>query len=261
MRESYAPVILERKTKRLRKETGNMNLRSALEPEIKGKEYFIEAIDRPMRMLILSPVVLSLSSYIGFCFGCMYLMFTTYSYVFSEVYHFSIGTDGLTFLGMGTGSLTALLLMGLFSDRILALRAHGGEMKPEYRLIPMLPGAFFIPVGFFWYGWSVEEKTHWIVPILGTVLIGFGFLIITFTVQMYLVDAFTQYSASALAASTLLRSLMGALLPLAGRSMYNALGYGWGNSLLGFLTAAMLPIPWLLLKYGERLRKMHSFAY
>jgi len=261
MRETYAPIILERKTRRLRKETGNPNLRSKLEPPLKGTKYFVEAIIRPLRMLVLSPVVLALSVYVGVCFGCLYLMFATFSYVFTEVYGFSPGIDGLTFLGMGTGSLIALVIIGTMSDRILKWKAGSGEMKPEYRLLPMIPGAFFIPVGLFWYGWAAEAKTHWIVPIIGTGFLGFGFLFVTFTVQVYLVDAFTTFAASALAANTILRSLMGALLPLAGRRMYDALGYGWGNSLLAFITAAMIPIPWLFYKYGEGLRKMRTIDF
>jgi hypothetical protein len=75
----------------------------------------------------------------------------------------------------------------------------------------------------------------------------------------YLVDAFTKYAASAMAANTVLRSLGGALLPLCGRRMYNALGYGWGNSLLGFIALAMIFPMWLLMKYGERIRTHPRF--
>lgn len=45
----------------------------------------------------------------------------------------------------------------------------------------------------------------------------------------YLVDAYTVYAASAAAAATVSRSLLGALLPLAGNSMYDGLGVGWGT--------------------------------
>ena len=44
-------------------------------------------------------------------------------------------------------------------------------------------------------------------------------------VQTYLVDAYDRYAASALAANTVLRSLAGAFLPLAGPKMYKALGF------------------------------------
>jgi hypothetical protein len=72
--------------------------------------------------------------------------------------------------------------------------------------------------------------------------------------QTYLVDAFVKYAASALAANTVLRSLMGGLLPLCGLSLYNKLGYGWGNSLLAFISLALVPIPALFSLYGEKIR-------
>ena len=61
--------------------------------------------------------------------------------------------------------------------------------------------------------------------------------------QVYLVDAFVRYAASATAANTVLRSLLGGLLPLCGLKMYKALGLGWGNSLVGFLALALVPVP------------------
>ena len=75
------------------------------------------------------------------------------------------------------------------------------------------------------------------------------------TIQTYLVDAFTIQAASALAANAVLRSIAGALLPLCGLSLYNSLGLGWGNSLLGFLGLAMIPVPVLFRLYGGRIRK------
>ena len=79
------------------------------------------------------------------------------------------------------------------------------------------------------------------------------------TVQTYFVDVFTIYAASAIAANTVLRSLMGAFLPLAGPSMYRALGLGWGNSLLAFIGVAMIPITVFFYKYGERIRTHPRF--
>lgn len=73
-------------------------------------------------------------------------------------------------------------------------------------------------------------------------------------VATYFIDAHPYYEASASAASTAVRSLIGALLPLAGRSLYSALGLGWGNSLLGFMALVMCPLPWFFYKYGERIR-------
>jgi hypothetical protein len=73
--------------------------------------------------------------------------------------------------------------------------------------------------------------------------------------NVYLIDVFTLYAASAMAANTVLRSVVAAILPLAGPKMYAKLGYGWGSSLLGFIALIMLPIPLIFIKHGERLRK------
>lgn len=73
--------------------------------------------------------------------------------------------------------------------------------------------------------------------------------------QTYLVDAFTVYAASVTAAATVFRSLLGALLPLAGNSMYDALGLGWGTSVLGFIAVAFIPMPLIFWKYGQQIRE------
>jgi hypothetical protein len=73
-------------------------------------------------------------------------------------------------------------------------------------------------------------------------------------IQNYLLDTLPRYAASVTAALAVLRSLAGALLPLGGLEMYNALGLGWGNSLLGFLTLAMVPLPLIFFLFGARIR-------
>lgn len=74
-----------------------------------------------------------------------------------------------------------------------------------------------------------------------------------------MVDAFTDYAASAMAANTVFRSLAGALLPLAGPKMYAVLGLGWGNSLLGFIALAFCALPVIFWIYGERIRTSQKF--
>lgn len=57
-----------------------------------------------------------------------------------------------------------------------------------------------------------------------------------------------------MAANTVLRSATAAVLPLFGPKMYAKLGYGWGNSLLGFIALLLLPIPFVFLRWGGRIR-------
>ena len=67
--------------------------------------------------------------------------------------------------------------------------------------------------------------------------------------------AYTKYAASAIAASSVLRSIAGALVPLAGIPLYDRLGLGWGNSLLAFVSLGLGGLPLLFCRYGEGWRK------
>lgn len=278
--ETYAPIVLERKAERMRKETGNPALRSALAPEnpLPPRVIFTRSILRPLQMLTQSLIIFLMALYAAVIYGLLYLLFTTFTFVFEGAYGFTSGTVGLTYLGIGVGMFFGMGFMGVMSDRVIKTAiARGEELKPEHRL-PLwlvLPPAFLLPIGLFIYGWTTyyAEYVHWIVPMFGTSLFGFGLislmvrnplshLIVVTSTNLfwqscnstYLVDAFTSHAASVMAAVTLLRSLFGAFLPLAGLDMYAALGLGWGNSLLAFIALAMIPVPVMFSLYGERIR-------
>ncbi|KAL9084848.1 MAG: hypothetical protein Q9159_005011 [Coniocarpon cinnabarinum] len=124
---------------------------------------------------------------------------------------------------------------------------HENIPRPIKRLLPMLPGAIILPAGLFIYGWTLEAHTPWIIPILGTSLMGFGLSATTIPTYSYIVDVFEKRSASAMAAALMLRNLVGAFLPLVGPSLFEGLGYGRGNSVLGFVAAGFIPVPLLLI--------------
>lgn len=211
-------------------------------------------------MLFKSPIVLITSIYVGLVYGYTYLLFTSFSPLYQKIYGFGQGSVGLTYLGFGIGCAIGLFLFGTLSDRAVKAsvsKRGNGEWKPEYRLPPLLPGSLLVPIGLFWYGWSAQAGVHWIMPIIGTGWVGLGTLAVFMPVQTYFVDAFEIYAASASAANTIVRSLLGAFLPLAGPSMYSALGQGWGNSLLAFIALAFTPMAWIIYRYGERIRKAY----
>lgn len=189
-RETYAPVILERKVVKLRKSTGNPNLRSKLDHGLHPRDYFKRSILRPCKMILFSPICLIASLYVGLAYGYMYLMFSSMTPLFMQIYSFSEGEAGLAFLGLGVGSMAGVIWFSRMSDRYgkkkaekerVVAEAEGREpegMKPEYRLPPLRYGSILLPAGLFIYGWTADYKTHWIAPIIGTCLVGVGNLLI-----------------------------------------------------------------------------------
>lgn len=100
LRETYRVTILQKKTKRMRKETGDLSLRSEYEGP-KGKELLKQTIIRPARLFCFSPIVSLLSLYMAVVYGYLYLVFTTETQIFESLYGFSEGNVGLVFLGVG----------------------------------------------------------------------------------------------------------------------------------------------------------------
>lgn len=256
MKESNSTVLLQRKTARLRRETGNEKLlpKDATEQQTPG-ELLLNAIVRPMKMLVFSPIVLLMSLYNGVIFGLIFLLFATFPTVFEGVYGFNAGIAGLAYIGLGLGMFFGLVLFAVMSDKLLGQKKGESVAKPEMRLILMKYVAPVTPLGCFIYGWTTYYHVHWIAPIIGTFIIGLGALFVVMPTQVYLVDAFgAKAAASALAANLVVRSPFGAFLDLAAAPLYDKLGLGWGNSVLGFICLAFTPVPWLFYHYGEHLR-------
>lgn len=178
MRESYPFVLLQCKTIRLRRETGNQKLRSALDTGRTTHELFRCTIFRPFKLLLM-PIVFLLSLYTATVYSYLYLCFTTFPQVFGIQYGFGSGPSGLATIGLGVGSLLGVLLCGGVSDKLSAYLAkkNHGEVKPEYRLPSMIIGGVCVPIGLFWYGWTAEKRLHWILPIIGTGFLGAGMII------------------------------------------------------------------------------------
>ncbi|KAF3762959.1 putative MFS transporter [Cryphonectria parasitica EP155] len=255
MRETSSLVLLKRKAARLRKETGNENLRAVGDMQLPARVLILNALYRPVRLLVLSPIVGLTAIYLGFVFGVVMLLYATFPEVFENTYGWSVGVSGLAYIGLGIGSVFGMFLFAKFSDRLLHTK-NGTIYRPEQRLILMMWVAPVVPVGMFLYGWAAKYKLHWIVPIIGTTIAAPGGIIITSGSQIYMIDVFgPQAAASALAAVTLLRNLMGCFLPLAAPALYDNLGLGWGNSVLAFITLAFVPVPFLFYKWGEWLRE------
>jgi hypothetical protein len=179
MRETFAPVILEHKAARLRKDTGNPNLRSKFADAKNVKEQFKLAIVRPLKLLTTVPIITLTALYVAIEYGILYLLITTFSFVYGGQYGFSEGVIGLTFLPSGIGMMFGVALFGPLTDMLVKRdQAAGVAHRPEVRLSPMLtiPSGLVLPVGLFLYGWTTEKVVHWIVPMIGVAVFSAGLM-------------------------------------------------------------------------------------
>ncbi|KAF2643088.1 major facilitator superfamily transporter [Massarina eburnea CBS 473.64] len=264
LQETYAPKLLAWKRDKLRKETGNMDLHTEYDsPDKTLLKILRVALKRPFILLGTQPIVQVLACYMAYLYGLMYLMLSTFPRLWESVYHESVGISSLNFISMGLGFFLGTQISAPLNDSIYRRlkKQHNGVGKPEFRVPMMIPASVLVPIGLFWYGWSAQAHAHWIVPNIGVVIFCAGTIVGFQCIQTYLVDSYARYAASAIAAATVLRSLAGFGFPLFAPAMFNALDYGWGNSLLGFIAIALgVPAPFLLWKYGAVLREKSQFA-
>lgn len=223
------------------------------------KEKYSTNLTRPWIMLFIEPILFTLGLYSAFIWGILYLDFTAYPVVFQQSRKWSEGISGLSFLGIGFGMVIATASSPWINNIHGTFVKRMGVLKPEARLPHLIILAWLIPVALFWFGWTANPPTHWSACIVAGVPFGIGFVTLFLGTNAYLTDCYGRFSASALAANAVLRSLFSAGFPMFARQMYIRLGTPWASSVLGFIALAMAPVPWLLYIYGPRLRAMSKY--
>lgn len=270
LKETYAPYILHKKAKAIRKQTGNDQYRAADEGAVDQPIWkkVASTMGRSFKMLFTQPIVQAMSVYMAFSYGILYLALSTMPRLFHgprpQGYGQGLGISGLHYIALGLGFFFGAPICGKTSDKAYAYfkkKNPTGQGKPEFRMPVVIPFSFFVPIGLVIYGWSAQNLTHWIVPDIGLFLFGMGTIAAFQCVTSYLVDTYARFAASAVAAVTILRSLAGFTFPLFAPAMFRALGQGWGNTVLAFAALGIgIPVPILLWLFGEKLRKRSSMA-
>lgn len=264
LQETYAPKLLAWKRDKLIKETGNMKLHTEYDDPNKTLWSTLRiAMQRPFRLLGTQPIVIALACFMAYLYGIMYLMLSTFPGLWRSQYNESTSIGSLNFISLGLGFFIGTQICAPLNDAIYRRlkKKNNGVGKPEFRVPLMVPGAILVPIGLLWYGWSAQAKVHWIMPNIGAAIFAAGVIVAFQCIQTYLVDSYTRYAASAIAAATVLRSCAGFGFPLFAPAMFNTLHYGWGNTLLALIAIFLgIPAPFMLWKYGETLRSRSQFA-
>lgn len=266
LKETFAPEHLRMNKKILVATTGNLNLYTEFERHnISLIQHMQRASERPVRLLLTQPIVQFMAIYIAYIYGLIYLVMSTFPPLWSspDYYQESISIGGLNYLSLALGYFVGSQISATFNDKIyLRLKKqNGGTGRSEFRIPLMVPFSIITPIGLLWYGWTAETHQHWILPNIGAFLFALGSIVVFQCIQVYLVDSYTHYAASALAAAVVLRSLCGFAYPLFAPSMYKTLGYGWGNSVLALVALLMgLPAPVVLWRYGQTLRMRSAYC-
>lgn len=164
-RETYAPILLQRRCKRLRETTQNLNLYTHHD-SVSLPHLLRLSLVRPTKLITTQPVVQVWSLYCAYIYGILYLLISSFPNVWADIYGESVSVGSLNFislfLGMAFASQVGMCLANRSYRKLCS--QHNGHGLPEFRLPALMIGAVIIPIGLLWYGWSARPNVHWIMP-------------------------------------------------------------------------------------------------
>ncbi|OKO93842.1 hypothetical protein PENSUB_12121 [Penicillium subrubescens] len=261
--ETYGPVLLTKRANQLSKANGKvyLSILDIRQGKKRPSEVFQRALVRPWVLLFQEPIVLVASLYMAIIYGTVYMFMGAMPFVYNEGRGWSEGTGGLAFLGIAVGIIFGLIY-GIWDNHTRYMKLFTSKSATaESRLPPAIVGAIALPVGMFAFAWTNSPSIHWSASIILTAPFGFGCVIVILPIVNYLIDSYTIYAASVLAAAAIFRSVVGAVFPLFTTQMYHNLGIHWASSVPAFLALACVPFPLVMYHHGAALRLKCKYAF
>lgn len=262
--ETSSANILLRRAQRLRKLTGDENLKSQSEidqAKMTPRDVAVEALWRPFQLMLLDPSIAFTAVYTAIVYGIFYSFFEAFPLVYNNMYGFNLGELGLTFLSVTVGVVISVAWYWWYIYfRVEPDIRANGLGNPERRLIPALFVTFFVPIGLFIFGWTSRPEIHWIVSCIGIVITSIGIFLIIQCIFLYLPLVYPQYAASLFAGNDFARSALAAGAIHFAYPLFHNLGVDRGISLLGGLTVGCSFGVYILFFFGAKLRAKSRFA-
>ncbi|XXG98893.1 hypothetical protein Hte_005224 [Hypoxylon texense] len=266
--ETNPDAILHRRAARLRARTGRPGLRCEADRKrahmTTPRQVAVDALLKPWQINALDPAVLYTTVYATVLYATYYSFFEAFPLVFTDMHGFNLGESGLPFLAFVPGLLIAvpgyIVWFRLKVEPVMRKEPPPLYGHPESRLLPAVWTGPLAPIGLFIFAWTSRPDIHWIVPIIGLMVLFVGVVVSFQCMNFYISRCYPKYSASLFAANTFARSCFAAGSILFSTPMYEALGVGGGVSLLGGLSVLCAFGTIVLWRYGDRLRIRSRFA-
>lgn len=133
------------------------------------------SLSLPTKIAAHLPVFLILLL-IGIFNGIVNMILSSLGSVYQDAYHRSPKAAGLSYLGIGAGGLSFLAVTKKFKGTVTSISTIlklSADKASLLSLVSILPVS---AIGLLWYGWAVQSRDFWIVPILGLYMFGFGWM-------------------------------------------------------------------------------------
>ncbi|CAM1502017.1 Fc.00g040010.m01.CDS01 [Cosmosporella sp. VM-42] len=166
-----------------------------------NNDKWLKVMMRPF-ILFAYPAVLWSSAVYACSIGWLIVVSESMAMIYRDPksYNFDALETGLIYISPFVGGILGTGVAGKISDIIVKAmaRRNGGLYEPEFRLVMAIPILITTCIGLIGFGWSAEEKDHWMVPTAFFGIISFGCSLGSTTAITFCVDSYRQYAGEAL---------------------------------------------------------------
>lgn len=266
VKETRANVILRRRAKKIRMETGEQAYTKAELSETSLLSDLGKIVYRPVYLLFTEPVLIATTFWSAFSFGTVFLFTQSTEQVFIKLYDWHVWSTGYVQIAIVIGEIVGWVATFYGTHIYLKSAPRNTETPgrpiPEARLYVSIFGSVVgVMGGMFVYAWTSYPFLPWIAPTIGLGMVGFGIQTVVSAAADYIEDAYAAsgYAASAISGVAAGENIVAGILPLATQSMYAKLGFQWASSLLGFVALILSFAPVVFVWKGRTFRERSPF--
>ncbi|CAD0093172.1 unnamed protein product [Aureobasidium vineae] len=200
----------------------------------------------------------------GFKIHWLAVMGTTVALIFAPPpYLFSNSAIGLVWFAPLIGSLIGAYFSGPLNDRLTVYLSNRnrGWREPEYRLWAFIPSAFIMPGGLIIYGATAAHGLHWIAPVFGMGLVGFGLSVGGTVTISYILDSYKEIDTQVVTTIILIRNIIGFGVSFGIQSWIQGMGLQNAFVVIGCLSFAATIFALFFIMFGKKMRKWTTSQY
>lgn len=221
--------------------------------------YLIKPL-KSLHFLRYPPVLLAII-FCGVAFAIVYFVNISIEYTYSRPpYNFKPLYIGLLYIPNSITYIFTSIYGGRWVDHLLKrYKQKHGILAPEARLgWNIVIAVISFPISLLIFGWSLDGRVYWIIPLIGTALLGFATMIIIGATVSYLVDSLPGRGASAVALNNLVRQVLAAVAVFLTEPMLEGISIGKAFTILASIIFGTSGVLIILKKRGDYWRENYD---
>ncbi|KAJ9659756.1 hypothetical protein H2201_007192 [Coniosporium apollinis] len=262
LRETRGRATLQKRAKAMRKATGDERYKAQMDidtSDLKGMLHTSSV--KAVHMLATEPVAFFFGLWIAFAWAVTFLFLSVIPITFQQKRGWAEGVGGLPYISLCIGvtlGYCANFLQFRKYDKIGA--SNSRKVLPEHRLYGSMFGAMWLPIGLYLYSFTQYEYLPWIAPTISLAPIAFGIFFVFESCYNFTSDCYGQSASSAIAGQGLVRNTLGGVAPLFAMQFFKRVGSQFAGLILAIIATFLSFIPFVLFKYGHKLRERSKLA-